>query len=82
MLHCQYQCQRAMYDDLHEVCWHGLAVAALDSSQRVLKVGAEACSVFAEWGWPRDLLRLRCRHCTSVTVGATPRCWLVNWFHE
>jgi hypothetical protein len=69
VLHFQYERQRAVYDDLDEVCRHELALRAIDTGQRVLKVGAEACSVLAEWGWPCGLLRPRSRHGTLDTVG-------------
>jgi hypothetical protein len=69
VLHFQYKRQRAVDDDLNEVCRHRLALRAIDTGQRVLKVGAEACSMLAEWGWPCGLLRPRCRHGTSDAVG-------------
>ena len=79
VLYFQYERQRAINDDLHEVCWHRLAVSAIDARQRVLKASAEACSVLAERGWPCGLLRSGYRHGTLVVVGATAGCWLVNW---
>jgi hypothetical protein len=69
VLHFQCKCQRAMDNNLDKVCQHGLAVSAINTSQHVLKVCAEACSVLAEWGWPCGLLRPRCRHGTSGAVG-------------
>ena len=48
MLHFQYERQRAVDDDFDEVCRHGLVLRAINTSQRVLKEGAEACSVLAE----------------------------------
>jgi hypothetical protein len=82
MLHLQYERYCAVDDGLHEVYWRRLAVGAIDTSRRVLKVGDKACNVLAEWGGPCKLLRPRCRHSTSVAVGATARCWLVNWLQE
>jgi hypothetical protein len=58
VLHFQYERQRAVDDALDEVCRHGLALRAINTDQRLLKVSAEACSVLAEWGWPCRLLRL------------------------
>jgi hypothetical protein len=66
VLHFQYERQRAVDDDLDEVRRHRLALRAIDTGQRVLKVGAEACSVLPEWGWPCGP---RCRHGTSDAVG-------------
>ena len=49
--------------------WTRLALRAIDTGQRLLKVGAEACNVLAEWSWPYGLLRPRCRHGTADAVG-------------
>ena len=75
MLHFQYERQRAVDDDLDEVCRHGLALRAINTDQRLLKVSAEACSVLAEWGWLSGLMRPRCRHGTSDAVGC--RGWVL-----
>jgi hypothetical protein len=80
VLHLQYERQGAVDDDLDEVCRHGLALCAIDRSQHVLNVGAEACSVLAEWDRPYGLLRPRCRDGTSGAVGCCS--WLVNWHQE
>jgi hypothetical protein len=80
VLDLRYERQRAVDDDLDEVCRHELALCAIDRSQRVLNVGAEACSVLAEWDWPYGLLRPQCRHGMSGTVGCCG--WLVNWRQE
>jgi hypothetical protein len=52
VLHFQHKRQRAMDDDLREICRHGLALATTGKDERVLKVGAEASRVLVEWGWP------------------------------
>jgi hypothetical protein len=39
-------------NDLNKACRQGLALRAVDTGQRVLKVGVQTCSVLAEWGWP------------------------------
>jgi hypothetical protein len=41
-----------------------------DKDQRALKLGAEAYRALAERGWPCGLLRLPCRHDTSVGMDA------------
>jgi len=69
VLHFQYERQCAVDDDFDEVCRHKLALRAINTDQRLLKVSVEACSVLAEWGWPIGLLGPRCRHDTSDAVG-------------
>lgn len=39
--HLQYKCQRAVDNDLGEVCRYGLALRAIGTGQRVLKVSAK-----------------------------------------
>lgn len=75
---------RAVDDDLHEVCRHRLGFGAINTFpfQYFVKVGIEACSVLAGWSGPWRLLRPRCRHGTSVAVGATAGCWLFDWRQE
>ena len=55
MLHFQYERQRAVDNDLDEVCRHRLALRAINIGQRIPKVGAEARSMLAKWGWPCGL---------------------------
>ncbi len=83
VLYFQDEHHRAINNSLYEVCGYGPAIgpaiSALDTAQCVLKVGAKACSVLADWGWPGQLLRpLRC-HSSPVAVDAGPGCWLFNW---
>ena len=44
----QYERQRAVGDDLRNLCRYGLALSAVDTFQCFAKVGIEACSILAE----------------------------------
>jgi hypothetical protein len=54
-----------------EVCWHGLAALALNSVQHIIMKCAKGSSILAKRGRLGYPSRPRCRHNSSVAVGAT-----------
>lgn len=79
VLYFQDGCYRAVDDRLYEVCGNGLAGDEFDTTQCILKAGAEARTMLANWGWPGLLLGALRRHAPPVATGPKPGYWLHSW---
>ena len=78
MLHLQDERQWAMDDVTDNVCRPGLATGVPDEAQYIVKKGAKACNVLANWAWPCPPLRPRCRHDAAEAADAAPEYRLVE----